>query len=145
MALHLHVDLRRDRRDLPDLSDRERTLQTGVVHAQRHPWGVADGATLLLVRTQTGVEGTLQSAAEARIYLDRRLRRGLDSHWLGDVQAGAIRVAWLDNGRLRSRAAVALPRALRFPVLHSRTPHHGAGSRLEQLRGDADGLEEEPG
>src|ERR1041385_6201085 len=51
-------------------------------------------------------------------------------------------MARLGDGRLRASPVVALPPALWLPVVHPRTPDHGAGARLEQLRGDADGVEE---
>ncbi len=75
MALHLHVDLRRQRFAVRDLSDRQRPLAPGAVYAARHQRRVADGAPLLSVRQEATGRGRLQSAAEAGLHFDDLLRR----------------------------------------------------------------------
>src|ERR1041385_5350627 len=101
VALHLHVDLRRDGADLPHLSDRERTLEASAVHAEGPSWCLADSASLLPLRPQARIEAALQSAAEASVYVYHLLRRRFHFDRIGDVQAGAIRMARLDDGRIR--------------------------------------------
>src|SRR5208283_607871 len=59
----------------------------------------------------------------------------------GALQAGAVLVAGVADGRISFRPHLAFPRDVRIPGLHSRPPHHGCPARMEQLLFHGDGME----
>src|SRR5581483_6947201 len=109
VASHLPVDLSGKRLGLRWISDSERQLPAGPVHAARYSRGVADGEALFLLRQKACGDRSLQSAAETRLHDHHRAGRAVGADWDRNLETGAIFVASLADGRIPLGAPVALP------------------------------------
>ena len=118
-----------------------RTLPDGAVHAARRAGRVADGAPLLPVRTEAASDGSIQSAAEARVHEHADLRHVVAADRARDVQAGAVLHARPAVRRLPHGAADSLHRDVRHLRVHPRASGDGGAPRMGQLRVDGDRLE----
>ena len=67
-----------------------RPLPHGALHASRRARRLADGAPLLLLRTQAGRDGAVQPASEAGVYEHDWFRCPFAAHRPRHVQAGAV-------------------------------------------------------
>src|SRR6266496_1843261 len=106
---------------------------------------MADGAPLLLLRPQTANQGSLQPAAEARLHLCNWVGRALGADRPGNLEASAVFVAGVDDGRLPSGTVVAFPDHVGDVGVRAWAFGDGGPSWLEQLRLHVDGMEEGPG
>ena len=127
---------------LPDL---QRKLQASALCTTRPAGRVADGAPLLLLRPQAADKGSLQPATEARVHLRDWARRAVGADRPRSLEAGAVFLAGVDDGRLPLGAAVAFPDHVGDAGVCVRTFGDGGPAWLEQLRLHVDGMEEGPG
>src|SRR6266496_4421303 len=142
VAPDVHVDLHRNRVSLSRLSSLQRKLSAGIVHAQRYSWGVADGEALLFLRPEARGARGLQPSTEACVYDGDRSGSAFGAHRARHLEAGAVFVAGVDDGRIPLGALVALRGDVGSFGIRAWTSGDGDLARLEQLCFDADGLEE---
>src|SRR5208283_1635708 len=94
-----------------------------------------------LFGTQADRWRRLQSPAKARLHCHHFPRCGLDPDRPGALQADAVLVAGVADGRISSRPYLAFRGNVRIPGLYSRPPYHGCPARMEQLLFHGDGME----
>src|SRR5207237_474279 len=95
-----YVDLCRQRPSLRGIPTLQRKLQTDFVCPARHSWRVADGAALFFLRAEAGGERGLQPPAETCVHLRHRARRFISADGDCDLEAGAVFMVGMDDGRV---------------------------------------------
>jgi hypothetical protein len=113
------------------LSDVHLELSPGAVPAPRFARSLAHGALLLLLWTQAGCPRGLQSAAKTGVYVRAGSGGLVRVDRVCGVEAGAVFLAGLDDGRLPLGPDMAFCRDVGDFILPSGTPRHGSSSRLE--------------
>src|SRR5215469_5027558 len=106
---------------------------------------MANGAPLLFLRPQTANHGSLQPAAETRVYLRDWAGSALGADWLCNLEARAVLMVGVVDGRLSPGTVVAFPDHVGDVGVRVRTSGDGGPAWLEQLRLHVDGIEERPG
>src|SRR5512144_385960 len=106
---------------------------------------MADGAPLLFLRPQTANQGSLQPAAKARIHLRDWPGSALGVDGGCHLEARAVFLAGVVDGRLPSGTLVAFPDHVGDVGVCVWAFGDGGASWLEQLRLHVDGMEKGPG
>ena len=107
VAFDVHVDLHRDRGDLSRVSDFQRQLSAGVVYASRYSRRVADGEALFLFRAEAALREAYNPLQKQAYTTCDRAGRVVGADRAGGVEAGAVFVAGVADGRISLGAAVA--------------------------------------
>src|SRR5579862_1369956 len=144
MAPHLHVDLYRDRPRVRRLPGLQRKLQASALCTTGPAGSVANGAPLLLLRSEAACEGGLQPATEARVHLCDCFGCAVGADRSRRLETGAVFLAGVDDGRLPLGAALAFPDHVGDAGVCFRTFGDGGPAWLEQFRLHVDGMEEGP-
>src|SRR5690242_19194495 len=102
---------------------------------------MADGASLLFLRPQTPDQRSLQPAAEACLHFRNWFWGAFRSDWHCHLEARAVLVAGVVDGRLPFGTDVAFPGYVGDVGVRVRTFSDGGASWLEQFRVHVDGME----
>ena len=145
VASHLHVDLHRDRALLFRLPTFQRQLPAGFVYASRYSGRVADGSTLFFLWSEAAGSRSLQPSAEAGLHRGDRAGGALGSDRARGVEAGAVFLAGLDDGRIPLCAHLAFCGDVGDFVFCAGTSGDGDFAWMEQFRFHDHGLEERSG
>ena len=105
---------------------------------------MANGAPLLLLRSETACEGGLQPATEARVHLCDCLGSTVGADGPRNLEAGAVFLVGVDDGRVPSGAPLAFPDHVGAPGVCFRTSGNGGPAWLEQFCLHVDGMEADP-
>src|SRR5579863_3389085 len=131
VAPYLYVDLSRDRAGLSWLSAFQRQLQAGSFCPARSTRRVAHGVPLFFLRTETTGNGSLQPAAEACLHVRNRAGCPVSSNRLSDMEACAVFLVGVDDGRFPSCSPMAFSDHVGDTRILVRTPGDGGPARLE--------------
>src|SRR5579872_5166550 len=144
MAPHFHVDLYRDGPRLRRLPGLQRKLQASALCTTRPARSLANGAPLLLVRSEATCQRGLQPPTEARVHLCDCFGCAVGADGPRSLEAGAVFLAGVDDGRLPLGAALAFRDHVGDAGVCLRTFGDGGPAWLEQFRFHVNGMEEGP-
>ena len=145
VAPYLHVDLHCYRFFLSGLPAFQRKLPAGFIYASRHSGRVADGSALFFLWSEATGSRSLQPAAEAGLHGRDRAGSSLGAYRACGVEACAVFLAGLDDGRISLRAHLAFRSNVGNFVFCAGASGDGDFAWLEQFCFHDHGLEERSG
>src|SRR5579862_4439786 len=145
VAPHLYVDLHGHRTDLRRLSTFQWQLPASSVRTTRHTRRLAHGPLLFLLRPEASRHRGIQLSAETRLYVGHRTRSAFNLDRFCRLEAGAILLAGVVDGRVSPGKGVAFPGDVGADGLRLRAPDHGRSAWLEQFHVHAHRVEEGSG